>query len=76
MPTLQPTNHGRSKNVGLGRHDSLMTPSLPVDFARLYKESDDPWRISSGWYGRRKRALLMVASLPCERFPVGLRTWL
>lgn len=48
-----------------------MTPSLPVDyFARLYKESDDPWRISSGWYERRKRALLM-ASLPRERFSVG-----
>jgi SAM-dependent methyltransferase len=48
-----------------------VTPSLPADyFTRLYDGSDDPWQISSGWYERRKRALLM-ASLPRERFSVG-----
>ena len=48
-----------------------MSASLPADyFAQLYRESDDPWRISSGWYERRKRALLM-ASLPRERFSVA-----
>ena len=60
----------RSLEVRLERHDEFVTPSLPADyFARLYSESDDPWRISLGWYERRKRALLM-ASLPHERFSV------
>jgi hypothetical protein len=48
-----------------------VTPSLSADyFAHLYADSDDPWRISTGWYEQRKRALLM-ASLPRERFAVG-----
>ena len=48
-----------------------MTPSLSADyFAQLYADSDDPWRISTGWYEQRKRALLM-ASLPRERFSIG-----
>lgn len=48
-----------------------MTPSLPHDyFTRLYAEPEDPWRISTGWYEQRKRALLL-ASLPHERFAVA-----
>jgi SAM-dependent methyltransferase len=40
--------------------------SLPADyFARLYDEAPDPWRISTGWYERRKRALVLAA-LPQE----------
>lgn len=42
--------------------------SLPRDyFDRLYGRSDDPWRIATGWYERRKRDLVL-ASLPRARF--------
>jgi SAM-dependent methyltransferase len=48
-----------------------MTPSLSPDyFSRLYDESDDPWRISAGWYEQRKRALVL-ASLPHDRFALA-----
>lgn len=47
-----------------------MTASLPREyFERLYGESADPWRISDGWYERRKRALVLAA-LPSPRFSV------
>jgi len=36
-------------------------------FRDLYDRSPDPWRISVGWYERRKRALALAA-LPRERF--------
>jgi SAM-dependent methyltransferase len=45
--------------------------TLPPDyFARLYDEADDPWRISTGWYERRKRALVLAA-LPQERVSIA-----
>lgn len=48
-----------------------MSASLPGDyFERLYAESDDPWRISDGWYEQRKRALTLAA-LPRPRFALG-----
>lgn len=36
-------------------------------FARLYKESDDPWLLRDRWYERRKRALTLAA-LPDARY--------
>ncbi|KNY10935.1 methyltransferase type 12 [Achromobacter piechaudii] len=36
-------------------------------FEALYRQHPDPWRISSAWYERRKRALLL-ASLGQERY--------
>jgi cyclopropane fatty-acyl-phospholipid synthase-like methyltransferase len=36
-------------------------------FDDLYRDSDDPWKIRSRWYERRKRALTL-ASLPREHF--------
>lgn len=48
-----------------------MSASLPPDyFERLYARSDDPWRISDGWYEQRKRALTL-AVLPRPRFEVA-----
>jgi SAM-dependent methyltransferase len=45
-----------------------VTPTLPPDyFDRLYDETDDPWRISSGWYEQRKRDLVLAA-LPHPHF--------
>lgn len=42
--------------------------SAPVHrFARLYADGDDPWGVTTKWYERRKRALLL-ASLPEERY--------
>ncbi len=39
-------------------------------FERLYQTDPDPWRVTSDWYERRKRTLLL-ASLPCERYRHG-----
>ena len=48
-----------------------MSPSLPGSyFERLYGGSADPWRISDGWYERRKRAVVL-AVLPLPRFAVA-----
>ncbi len=44
--------------------DQSLTPRYFLD---LYAESDDPWRISTGWYEQRKRALTMDA-LPHRHF--------
>jgi SAM-dependent methyltransferase len=48
-----------------------MTPSLPPDyFDNLYADSADPWKISTGWYEQRKRALVLAA-LPQQRYSLG-----
>ncbi len=48
-----------------------MTPSLTPDyFTQLYAGSDDPWKISTGWYEQRKRAVVL-ASLPRDHYAVG-----
>jgi SAM-dependent methyltransferase len=36
-------------------------------FDDLYRDNDDPWKISSRWYERRKRALTLAA-LPKEHY--------
>jgi SAM-dependent methyltransferase len=36
-------------------------------FDDLYRDNDDPWKISHRWYERRKRALVLAA-LPHERY--------
>jgi hypothetical protein len=43
----------------------------PGYFAELYAGAEDPWRISTGWYERRKRDLVLAA-LPRERFAVAV----
>ncbi|MDH6182129.1 SAM-dependent methyltransferase [Microbacteriaceae bacterium SG_E_30_P1] len=40
-------------------------------FDNLYEEFDDPWRLASGWYESRKRALTM-GILPHERYTNAL----
>jgi LmbE family N-acetylglucosaminyl deacetylase len=46
--------------------------SAPVSrFAQLYAADEDPWHVASGWYERRKRALLLAA-LPRERYGVAV----
>jgi LmbE family N-acetylglucosaminyl deacetylase len=40
-------------------------------FADVYSRHDDPWRLESRWYERRKRAIT-VASLPEERYRTAL----
>ena len=46
--------------------------SLGADyFAEVYARRDDPWRLESRWYERRKRAIT-VASLPDERYRTAL----
>lgn len=39
-------------------------------FEQLYQASADPWQVSSKWYERRKRQLLLAA-LPRERYRHG-----
>lgn len=36
-------------------------------FERLYRKDDDPWRVATAWYERRKRAVLL-ATLTRERY--------
>lgn len=46
--------------------------SLGADyFDRLYRATDDPWRLADRWYELRKRQLTMAA-LPRERFGTAL----
>jgi len=46
--------------------------SLGADyFAEVYGRHDDPWRLESRWYERRKRAIT-IASLPEERYRSAL----
>ncbi len=40
-------------------------------FAGLYESDDDPWRLATRWYEKRKYDLT-VAALPLERFRSGL----
>jgi LmbE family N-acetylglucosaminyl deacetylase len=40
-------------------------------FASVYARNDDPWRLESRWYERRKRAIT-IASLPEERYRTAL----
>jgi SAM-dependent methyltransferase len=42
-------------------------PTAQHYFDDLYRDSNDPWKIRSRWYERRKRALTL-ASLPHERY--------
>ena len=39
----------------------------PPDFDALYGANDDPWRVQTSWYERRKLAVLL-ASLPKARY--------
>ncbi|HTS97121.1 MAG TPA: SAM-dependent methyltransferase [Streptosporangiaceae bacterium] len=39
----------------------------PAYFDRMYDASDDPWRLASRWYERRKYAVTL-AMLPSERY--------
>lgn len=43
----------------------------PEYFAEVYSRNDDPWRLESRWYERRKRAIT-VASLPEESYRTAL----
>ena len=42
-------------------------PSADEHFERMHRERDDPWRVRTRWYERRRRAVL-TASLPRERY--------
>ncbi len=42
-------------------------PADVAHFDALHRRSDDPWRVRSRWYERRKRGLLL-AMLPRERY--------
>jgi SAM-dependent methyltransferase len=43
----------------------------PEYFAHLYESGDDPWRLATRWYERRKYDLT-VAALPAEHYRSGL----
>ncbi|MDR6612602.1 PIG-L family deacetylase [Leifsonia sp. 1010] len=47
----------------------VIEPPEPADqhFERMHHERDDPWRVRTRWYERRRRAVL-AASLPRERY--------
>jgi trans-aconitate methyltransferase len=42
----------------------------PPDFEALYSADEDPWKVQSSWYERRKRSVLL-ASLPRETYASG-----
>jgi LmbE family N-acetylglucosaminyl deacetylase/SAM-dependent methyltransferase len=74
-PVLSPeflSNFDRDREV------FLMDSSPPADgpksrsyFDALYSKNEDPWRMATRWYEKRKRAIT-VASLPRARFQSGL----
>jgi SAM-dependent methyltransferase len=48
-----------------------MTDTVDLGYLdAMYRASDDPWHLASGWYETRKRALIMAA-LPRDRFRSG-----
>lgn len=51
--------------------DSGLPDAGPPDFDLLYQEQADPWSVTTAWYERRKRDILMTA-LPRERYTFGL----
>jgi LmbE family N-acetylglucosaminyl deacetylase len=42
-------------------------PGADEHFERMHREREDPWRVRTRWYERRRRAVL-AASLPRERY--------
>lgn len=50
-------------------HETLVVaePGETSPFEDLHEREDDPWRVRSSWYERRKRALTLAA-LPQERY--------
>ncbi|MGH1548048.1 PIG-L deacetylase family protein [Leifsonia poae] len=48
-------------------------PSAEEHFERMHRERDDPWRVRSRWYERRRRAVL-TASLPASAM-AGRSSW-
>ena len=42
-------------------------PGADEHFERMHRERDDPWRVRTRWYERRRRSVL-AASLPRERY--------
>jgi hypothetical protein len=46
-----------------------MSTGVP-DFEAMYRRDEDPWRVETSWYERRKLAVLL-ASLPRERYRRG-----
>jgi protein-L-isoaspartate O-methyltransferase len=54
--------------------DDARAPGASVSrehFDGLYEGSDDPWKVSSAWYERRKYAIT-IAALPRERYQNAL----
>jgi LmbE family N-acetylglucosaminyl deacetylase len=63
---------GFVERAAVGR-EVLIEPPPAADehFERMHRERDDPWRVRTRWYERRRRAVL-AASLPRERYARGI----
>ncbi|WP_285113684.1 bifunctional PIG-L family deacetylase/class I SAM-dependent methyltransferase [Leifsonia sp. fls2-241-R2A-40a] len=65
-------DRGFVERAGTGQEVLFEPPPAADDhFERMHSERDDPWRVRTRWYERRRRAVL-TASLPRERYARGL----
>ncbi|UKF81167.1 PIG-L family deacetylase [Clavibacter californiensis] len=57
----------RDREVLIVSDDATATPSAAERFDAAYARAEDPWRVTTRWYERRKR-LATLAALPDERY--------
>ncbi|AWF99265.1 PIG-L family deacetylase [Clavibacter michiganensis] len=57
----------RDREVLIVGEDAPATPSAAERFDAAYARAEDPWRVTTRWYERRKR-LATLAALPDERY--------
>ena len=57
----------RDREVLIVRDAAPVSPSAAERFDAAYARDEDPWRVTTRWYERRKR-LATLASLPDERY--------
>ncbi|UKF25821.1 PIG-L family deacetylase [Clavibacter seminis] len=57
----------RDREVLIVGNDASATPTAAERFDAAYARAEDPWRVTTRWYERRKR-LATLAALPDERY--------
>ncbi|MDO4082301.1 class I SAM-dependent DNA methyltransferase [Clavibacter michiganensis] len=57
----------RDREVLIVSDDATATPTAAERFDAAYARAEDPWRVQTRWYERRKR-LATLAALPDERY--------